>query len=68
MLASATRISPKVAYGRTSGAIPGISSRRRRPSLGALILRGRRSRLRPPLSSFGARFRTRCPQYGHSVT
>src|SRR5437868_3707159 len=68
MLMSATRTRPKVAYGRTSGAMPGISSRRSRPSFGAFIRRPRRSRLRPLLSSFGARLRTRCPQYGHSVT
>ena len=68
MLDSAIRISAPVAYGRTSGAMPGISPRRSRPSLGALGRRERRSRRRAPLSSFGARFRTRCPQYGHSVT
>src|SRR3954447_3502021 len=47
--------------------IPGISLRRMRGSA-----RWRRTRWRfgssSPRSIFGARLRTRCPQYGHSVT
>src|SRR5215211_2721773 len=58
-------ISAKVAYGRLSGAMPWISSGRRR---GSLVLRRRGVSGSAPRSSFGARLRTRCPQYGHSVT
>src|SRR5215211_996082 len=60
------RISANVAYGRASGAIPAISSARRRGS----FVRRRRfgGAAPPPRSIFGARLRTRCPQYGHSVT
>ena len=49
-----------VAQGRTSGAIPSISSARSRGSRG----RRRRARGSPgvPRSSLGARLRTRCPQ------
>ena len=51
-----------------SGEIPGISPGRSRLSDGA---DGRRRCLggfgTPPLSSFGARLRSRLPQYGHSV-
>src|SRR3954454_3915037 len=47
--------------------MPGISPRRIFGSV-----RTRRARFgfgsSSPRSSFGARFRTRCPQYGHSVT
>src|SRR3954465_11790738 len=50
--------------------MPGISSRRSRPRDG--ILRSWRRRRSgssgEPRSIFGARLRTRCPQYGHSVT
>src|SRR5436190_23022855 len=55
-----------VAQGRTSGAIPSISSGRSRGRRD----RRRRGRRLPgaPLSSLGALLRTRCPQYGHSVT
>src|SRR4051812_29187592 len=55
-----------VAYGRRSARMPGISPgfrrgrvRRRRGGLG--------SRPTPPRSIFGARLRSRVPQYGHSV-
>src|SRR5436853_1589985 len=65
-------ISADVTYGRVSAAIPGISSRLRRLSVGALGLPrrrlGRGSSPGAPRSIFGARFRTRWPQYGHSVT
>jgi hypothetical protein len=60
------KIRANVAYGRMSGAIPAISSARNRGSF------ARRRRFGgaapPPRSIFGARLRTRCPQYGHSVT
>src|SRR5919109_4271485 len=57
-------INASVAYGRVSGAIPAISSARSRGSL----VRRRRFGGVAPRSIFGARLRTRCPQYGHSVT
>src|SRR5215207_1127321 len=58
------RISAIVAYGRRSGLMPGISPRRSGASRG----RTRRGALgAPPRSSFGARLRSRVPQYGHSV-
>ena len=41
---------------------PARRQRRRLGALGAASARG------PPRSIFGARLRTRCPQYGHSVT
>src|SRR3954451_19619325 len=47
--------------------MPGISPERRRPSRGAEDPRPPALRGTAPLSSFGARFRSRCPQYGHSV-
>src|SRR4051794_8585145 len=59
-----------VPYGRVSGAMPGISPRFSGLSRGGRTRRRRRS----PSSSacrrsiFGARLRTRWPQYGHSVT
>ena len=61
--ASASTISAPVTYGRVSGAIPGISSRRSRLSVGAFG-RPRRRRVRgssavAPRSIFGARLRTR---------
>jgi hypothetical protein len=46
--------------------MPGISPGRNRPSEG-LVRRSRRSFGWPSLSSFGARLRSRLPQYGHSV-
>ena len=53
-----------VAYGRRSGLMPGISPRRSGASRG----RARRGGFGvPPRSSFGARLRSRVPQYGHSV-
>ena len=50
-----------------SGAIPAISSARSR---GSFVARARRFGCGSPpeRSIFGARLRTRCPQYGHSVT
>ncbi len=58
-----TRIVP---YGRRSAAMPGISFGFRRPSDGRR--RGWRGGFGvPPRSSFGARLRSRFPQYGHSV-
>ena len=48
------------------GEIPGISPRRRRGSEG-FGERRLRSVTRPSRSSFGARLRSRLPQYGHSV-
>src|SRR5215218_97708 len=58
------RISAIVAYGRRSGLMPGISPRRSGASRG----RERRGAFGvPPRSSFGARLRSRVPQYGHSV-
>src|SRR4051795_8426928 len=56
-----------VATGRLSGAMPWISSARRLESRGRRRL-ARGSASSPPRSSFGARLRTRWPQYGHSVT
>src|SRR4051812_33639333 len=53
-------------HARSSTRIPGISPGRSRPSEG-LARRSRRSRGCPLLSSFGARLRSRLPQYGHSV-
>src|SRR4051812_1050619 len=58
-----------VAIGLPSVRMPGISPGRRRLSDGG---DGRRRRCLggfgvPPLSSFGARLRSRFPQYGHSV-
>src|SRR3954454_14836981 len=67
-IAATTRVI--VAYGRRerSARIPGISPGRSRPSDG---VGGRRRALgalgTPPFSSFGARLRSRVPQYGHSV-
>src|SRR5881227_942120 len=46
--------------------MPGISPRRMRPSERTRWRRGATGS--PALSSFGARLRTRWPQYGHSVT
>src|SRR5262245_2662270 len=56
-----------VAYGFVSGAIPAISSARSR---GSFLARLRRLVVGSPVerSILGARLRTRCPQYGHSVT
>src|SRR5918994_6749675 len=55
-----------VAYGRRSARMPGISPGFRRPSDGRL--RGALGGFGvPPRSSFGARLRSRLPQYGHSV-
>src|ERR687897_266885 len=55
-----------VAYGRRSARTPGISPGFRRPSEGRL--RGGLGGFGvPPRSSFGARLRSRLPQYGHSV-
>ena len=47
--------------------MPAISSARNR---GSFLARARRLGWgsQPERSIFGARFRTRCPQYGHSVT
>src|SRR5690349_24559986 len=56
----------QVAHGRRSARMPGISPGFSRGSCG----RDRRlfgARGTPPRSSFGARFWTRAPQYGHSV-
>src|SRR3954469_9435136 len=62
----AARTSAIVAYGRRSARMPGISpgfrrlsDGRRRGGLGGFGV--------PPRSSFGARLRSRLPQYGHSV-
>src|SRR5215207_8741044 len=58
------RISAIVPYGRRSGRMPGISPGRSGASRG----RERRGAFGvPPRSSFGARLRSRVPQYGHSV-
>src|ERR671918_1798611 len=67
MPATQARISAPVAYGLVSGAIPAISSARSR---GSFLARLRRFGAASPVdrSIFGARLRTRCPQYGHSVT
>ena len=54
-----------VAYGRVSGRMPGISPRLSRGNEDGA--RSRRSATRPSRSSFGARLRSRFPQYGHSV-
>src|SRR4051794_33802704 len=63
-----TRTISSVASGRPSARMPGISPGRSRPREG---LCGRRRRFgvrgTAPLSSFGARLRSRWPQYGHSV-
>src|SRR5436305_996436 len=59
--------SASVPYGRVSGRMPGISPRRSRGSAGVGGLRRRFSVTRPSRSSFGARLRSRLPQYGHSV-
>src|SRR4029077_6283747 len=59
--------SRSVAYGCRSGRMPGISPRRRRGSDVAVGRRLTRSRIRPSRSIFGARLRSRVPQYGHSV-
>src|SRR5436190_5660067 len=79
-MANIAVINRTVAHGRVtpSAVRPGISPGRRRPSRGwrAVAVRARRPRVRrrgsrgvPALRSiFGARLRTRCPQYGHSVT
>src|SRR2546423_8668914 len=48
--------------------MPGISSRRRRGSEGGRRRRRGRASGSAARSSFGARLRTRWPQYGHSVT
>ena len=50
-----------------SGAIPGISSDGA-GGAGTAARAGAGPRTPPPRSSFGARLRTRWPQYGHSVT
>src|ERR1700727_1783115 len=58
--------STMLAYGCASWRIPGISPRRRRDKDGE----GDRrvfSAIRPLRSIFGARLRSRVPQYGHSV-
>src|SRR4051794_8393148 len=68
VVASAATIRMPVAYGRTSGAMPGISSRRSRGSEGGLRRRRGAASAPSPRSIFGARLRTRWPQYGHSVT
>src|SRR3954469_17629672 len=61
-----TRTSRIVAYGRRSPRMPVISPGLRRPSDGRL--RGGFGAFGvPPRSSFGARLRSRLPQYGHSV-
>src|SRR4051812_29078137 len=58
----------RLTTGRPSARTPGISPGRSRPSDGALGRRRSRSRRgTAPLSSFGARLRSRWPQYGHSV-
>src|SRR5918994_893764 len=59
-------ISANVAYGLVSGAMPAISSARSRGSFFGRLRRFRSGS--PERSIFGARFRTRCPQYVHSVT
>src|SRR4051794_31167532 len=58
--------SSHVAHGRRSARMPGISPGLSRGSWGRerLLFGGRGT---PPRSSFGARFWTRAPQYGHSV-
>ena len=56
-----------VAYGRRVGPDAGISSRRSRVSSGGGRAPRRFSATRPSRSSFGARLRSRLPQYGHSV-
>src|SRR5579884_1158514 len=56
-----------VVYGRDSARIPGISPGRRRGRDGVGGRRRRFSDTRPSRSSFGARLRSRLPQYGHSV-
>src|SRR5436305_8519679 len=56
-----------VAYGRDSARIPGISPRRNLGSAGVGGRLRRRSLTRPSRSIFGARLRSRLPQYGHSV-
>ena len=57
-----------VAYGRRSARMPGISPGFRRLSVVRLPARGAWAPCRaPPRSSFGARLRSRVPQYGHSV-
>src|SRR3954451_936981 len=67
--ASEIRISAPVAYGLPSAAIPGISPRRSGERRGGRMRRGLRGSSSPPRRSiFGARLRTRWPQYGHSVT
>src|SRR3954453_5630040 len=63
---SDSRIKPNVPYGRVSGAMPSISSGRSRGRRLRRPVRGRSDSLLR--SSFGARLRTRWPQYGHSVT
>src|SRR4051794_23605534 len=65
--ASETAISAIVAYGRVSIRMPGISPRFSFGSDRCFRWRGRRGSS-SPRSIFGARLRTRCPQYGHSVT
>src|SRR5690242_3578015 len=65
---SEAAISAMVAYGRPDSiAMPGISPRRIR---GSERVRRRFGAAGSPAprSSFGARLRTRWPQYGHSVT
>ena len=47
--------------------MPGISPGRRRPSVGRRRRAAFGSFGTPPRSSFGARLRSRVPQYGHSV-
>jgi len=67
VIASDTAMIEIVAYGRVSAAMPGISPRFSRPS--ERVERRRFAGLgSAPRSIFGARLRTLCPQYGHSVT
>ena len=62
VITTEARTSVIVTNGRRSGRIPGISPARSGPRRG---LRGGFGV--PPRSSFGARLRSRVPQYGHSV-
>ena len=56
-----------MAYGRRSPRMPGISPGFSRPSVGRRRRAAFGSFGTPPRSSFGARLRSRVPQYGHSV-
>src|SRR4051794_32777705 len=66
VISAGTRTSAIVTIGRPSVRTPGSSPERRRGSDG-VEERPRSRRGTAPFSSFGARFRRRCPQYGHSV-